>query len=207
MADAKTPILIWLVRSGASDWIVEGRIRGSADLPLSDSGREAMREAASTLADNGVAQVIHPPDEAATESAQIIAKVCGAKTRGIDDLADPDLGLLEGLTLQAFAERYPKRHKAWREDPLACTPPDGEDPIEARARIFAALERALKKAKAPVAVVLHDFALGVFKCWLADTGTSSMWALIENGSAFDRYEIERARLGHLARDAIEQQSA
>ena len=74
MADNKTPVRIWLVRSGPSDWIIEGRIRGSTDLPLSDSGREVLVEQAASLADAGLAQVFHPPDEAATESAQIIAQ-------------------------------------------------------------------------------------------------------------------------------------
>ncbi len=207
MADSKTPIHLWLVRSGASDWIVEGRIRGSADLPLSDPGREVMREAAASLAHVGLAQVIHPPDEAATESARIIAQVAAARARSIENLADPDLGLLEGLTLQAFAERYPKRHKSWREDPLACAPPDGEDLVDARARIFAALERMLKKTKAPVAVVLHDLALGMLKCWLTETNTQSLWTLVNERPVCEHFEVEKERIGHLANDAIEQQSA
>ena len=100
------------------------------------------------LAGASPSTIHHPPDEAATETAQIIAQEVGTKLKVNDDLADPDLGLLEGMLEQRFAEQHPKRYKQWEGDPLSLVPPEGEPFADARARIFLTLGKLLKKSRA-----------------------------------------------------------
>ena len=162
-----------VIRCGETTWNAEGRLHGRSDLPLSISGRTSVSADAASIEGGRTSTVYHPPDDAAAETAQIVARRVGAKTKSVDELADPDLGVLEGMSEQAFAERFPKRYKQWQEDPLSLSPPEGEDVAEARARVLKAAARLLRRARnQEVGVVLHPLGLGFLRCWLAELVSS-----------------------------------
>ncbi|MCH8007064.1 MAG: histidine phosphatase family protein, partial [Planctomycetes bacterium] len=134
--------------------------------------------------------VHHPPDAAGGQPAELFARAAGAKAKPVDELADPDLGLLEGLLRQDFAERYPKRYRQWQDDPLTLSPPEGEEIAEARARIFAALARVLRRSRSEeVAVVLHSLGLGLLRSWLADRPAGDLWTMLRGRDRVERYAL------------------
>lgn len=196
----KNPAMtFWLAQSGETVWANEGRIRGITDLPLSDSGR------AMTIEDSrrferahDVSVVLHPPDEAATETGKIFSNVMETKAKAVEGLVDPDLGLLEGMTQQVFAERYPKRYKSWREDPLTLSPPDGEDVILARERLFNEIARVIKKSRgSEVVLILHDLGLGMLRCWLTGQPSTELWTLVRERPRIERYTLTSSMLQQL----------
>jgi broad specificity phosphatase PhoE len=190
MAAKRNHIMLNLIRCGETRWDHEGRMLGSSDLPLSDAGRAAIADVLPRLAQAGFTTVYHPPDEAAAETAKIIAHARNGKTKVIEDFAEPELGLLEGLLGEQFAERYPKRHKAWKDDPLSVIPPEGEPMSEARARVFAATAKLLKRNRTgELAIVLHPIALGLLRCWLAGRPPEDMWTLLVDRRRVERYAV------------------
>jgi broad specificity phosphatase PhoE len=195
--------MLCLVRCGETTWQQEGRLHGNTDLPLTEEARAAVRDAGGTLAGATPSTVYHPRDEAASETAQILAKGAAARTKDRDELADPALGLLEGLLLQDFAERYPKRHKQWEDDPVSLIPPEGEPIAEARARIFGAVARLLRKSRAPeVAVVLHPVGFGLLRCWLAGRPSDELWAMVRDAPRMERYAVANRLLDDLKQAAV-----
>jgi broad specificity phosphatase PhoE len=143
--------------------------------------------------------IAHPPDEAATETATELAAIAGAKTREVAELADPNLGLLEGLTVDDFAERYPTRGRQWQEDILSISPPEGEDIHAARVRVFRAIAGVLKRARSEeTAIVLHPIALGLLRCYFCQRPASAMWKLLEKRPAVERYAMSRQVIRQLA---------
>ncbi len=190
MASKRASIVLSLVQCGETAWDGEGRLHGSTDLPLSEAGREVVKVAATGLTSARFNTIYHPPDEAATETAEWYAQGCGAKTKAVPELADPDLGLLEGLGEQAFSERFLKRYRQWHDDPLSLSPPEGEDLSDARARIFAMVARLLRRSRADeVAVVLHSLGLGMVRCWLADRSPADLWEVLRAGRRVERYVL------------------
>ena len=140
-------MMVSLIRCGQTVWDADGRLRGSTDLPLSDAGRVAVQADLSQSALGRPSLIHHPPDDAATETARLCAARMGAKIKSADGLADPNLGLLEGLTRQEFAERFHTRFKQWDEDPLSLSPPEGEDVVDAADRLFNTVARILKRSR------------------------------------------------------------
>ncbi|MHC4429029.1 MAG: histidine phosphatase family protein [Planctomycetota bacterium] len=188
MAQKRTSIHLSLVRCGETAWAADGRLQGSSDLPLSPQGEASVSADALTLAGRRVTTFFHPPDEAAAETASIVAAVVGARTKAVVELAEANLGVFEGMTMQAFAERYPKRCKQWQEDPLSFTTPDGEDVASARARIFAGLGKVLRRARGDeFGVVLHQLGTGLLRCWLADRPPTEAWAMAAQRPRVERY--------------------
>ena len=108
--------------------------------------------------------------------------------KGVTELADPNFGLFEGLLEQELAERHPKRHKQWQDDPLSLTPPEGEPIGYARARILKTASKLVKKTRArEIAFVVHPVALGLLRCRLADLPSEDLWNMLENGSRVERF--------------------
>lgn len=189
MAAKRRTIVLCLFRCGETDWDTQQRLVGGADLPLSTVGRAAVVEQAARLTTiDRLSTIYHPSDEAATETALTYATALHAKPRAMEGLSDPNLGLLQGLTVQDFADRYAKRYKQWQEDILTLSPPEGEDVMEARSRLFAAISHALKRSRGDeIGIVLHTIGIGLVRCWLADLSYSQVWAMINDRPLVERY--------------------
>jgi len=210
--------ILTLIACGETTWGRDGRLLGSADLPLSNSGLSQVKaDADQFAAELGIDRdgstgspfpaINHPPDDAAQITAQTIADRLGCKTRVVEDLHDPELGLLEGLTADMFAERYPRRSKQYHDDPLTLTPPEGESIVDARARLFKAVVRLLtrkRKAKSgEVALVLHNLNLGLLRCWLSNRSSRDLWTLVRQRPRVERYTITPEQIEELAAAAEE----
>jgi broad specificity phosphatase PhoE len=201
MAKGRQTKLLSLNQCGETTWDQDRRLHGTTDLPLSEAGRSTVTEAASgDLWPTGM--IHHTADEAAVETARVFAQASRAKTKVVADLAEPDLGLLEGLTEQFFAERYPKRYKQWQDDPVSLSPPEGEDFADARARLFATVARIVRRCRGEqVSVVVHALNRGFLRCWLADRPNSEIRLHVEGGHPVEKYEMDTSMIERMEAEA------
>ena len=100
------------VRHGQTQWNLEGRLQGSADIPLNDTGRQQAADAVQVL--RGAAggtqwdAVVSSPLSRARETAQIIADGLGLELGGTYDLLiERDYGQGEGVLESEALERWP----------------------------------------------------------------------------------------------------
>lgn len=171
---------LWLFRCCATAWNDAERLRGTTDLPALESEVAAMRELAARMPE-GPEVLYHPPDEAAAETAQVVAARFACRVRGLPDLGEPDLGLLEGLAMHDFEKRFESRHAEWMASPLTVEPPEGEPLAQARIRILEALAEVLARHRRSmrVGVVLHPIALAMVRDTLARGDGSRLWERVE----------------------------
>ena len=154
---------------------------GAADLPLTDAGMTQIREIAEGLKGASLSTVLCGPDEASRAVAKAVSEATGARVRGIEGLAEADLGLWEGLRRAELEERYPTAFRQWLEDPCSVTAPEGEATREAGDRIVSALGRALERHKSNghgIAVVLRPVAYSLVRCWLEGRDASDLWSIL-----------------------------
>lgn len=190
VAAQRSAIMLWLIECGETEWALQGRIQGSADLPLSEAGRRAVDAELHRAEGANVAVVHHAPDEAAATTADLCAQRIKARTRAVVELADPHLGVLEGISEQEFAERFPKRHRQWEDDLVSLAPPEGEEIAEAAGRILRATARILKRSRSSeVALVLHTIGLGALRCWLADRSLHELRSMFAGRPRIERYAM------------------
>lgn len=149
-----------LVRHGETEWNRVGRVQGSTDIPLNDTGRHqaqhAARELASLIEITPETVIISSDLVRAHETAQIIAAELG-----VDDVrTDPDLrerayGEAEGTSAAEFLSRWGAWHTA--------EVPGAESREDVRDRALRAIQRAttdLRLRTAPSAASLVMVAHG-----------------------------------------------
>ena len=107
---------IFVVRHGQTDWNLAGRLQGSSDIPLNETGRAQARDAAAGLwpALEGSPVVVSSTLARASQTARIIVGDREAELHADARLGERRYGPWEGLHAHERAERYPDADAAWR---------------------------------------------------------------------------------------------
>ncbi len=189
-------IRLLLVRSGPTCWDGGGRLQGACDLPLSDSGRSEVETLVRALGKVSLSNVVCAPDEASVETAKLVAAAgrrIPGKVLALPELADPHVGLWEGMRQEDLEDRYPRAWGQFTEDTLSVTPPEGETIESLQARLLPALNRVLSKSRngSRVSVILRPIALGVLRCRLKGVSMAEAWKHSGPTTTPEWYEIER----------------
>lgn len=101
---------IAFIRHGQTDWNAEGRMQGSSDIPLNDTGRQQAHDSVDVLAGTEWDVIVSSPLSRARETAQIVADDLGIQLgRSYELLSERAYGAGEGLTLAEIDERWPDR--------------------------------------------------------------------------------------------------
>ena len=171
---------MWLLRAGDTEWDEAERLRGDEELPMSRAGLAATTEAferAAAMTFPRPGRIHHPLDPAASETARLAARTIGGRPKANDELADPALGVLAGLSLPELRDRFERRARQWEDDPSALVPPEGEPFPDARNRLIDAVAAILKRRPETVGVVLHELAAGFVRAALSGTvdGNPRRW--------------------------------
>lgn len=188
---------VWLIRSGPTVWEDEGRLVGSADIPLGDAGLNAARDRAKSVLGQKLSGIISAPGEASLQTARLISGASGEKIRVIEELAEPSLGLWEGMRESDLEDRSPTVYRQWKDDPFTVSVPNGEPMDQARDRMIEVLRRLVPKyasATGTLAVVLRPTALGMARCYLQGLPSAQLWELAQGGDGIERLTLDCDRL-------------
>lgn len=141
--------ILTLVRHGETAWNYEGRIQGSTDIPLNDTGRVQARGIAETLAAEYAGRevvVVSSDLGRAAETADIIAAALGTSvTLRLPGLQERSYGEAEGMDAPTFFDTYGPWH--------AADVPGAETWPVVRERALAALAEAVASAPDGVDVI------------------------------------------------------
>ena len=178
-------MIVTLIRHGQTDWNLAGRIQGSTDIELNDTGRAQARDAALAL-DATRPTVMYSSDlSRANETARIIAEVHGWNDpHVIPGLRERFYGAAEGLYDSEFFEQF----GAWE----SAVVPDAETKPQIRARMILALRDVVAHARAlgidddtRLVAVSHGAMIGELLRSLTDGAHPAPGTGIANGSAHD----------------------
>ncbi|NLD95435.1 MAG: histidine phosphatase family protein, partial [Fibrobacter sp.] len=96
------------VRHGQTQWNLEGRLQGSSDIPLNQTGRAQAAAAVQVLGTGRWDAIVSSPLSRARETAQIIADGLGLELGpAYDLLVERDYGQGEGVVESEALQRWP----------------------------------------------------------------------------------------------------
>ena len=154
---------IYLIRHGEITQSSPRRFVGQSELPLTDRGREQMRQVAEYLAGTGVTRLLCSPLSRCVESAGIVGMALGLEPEVVPDLREIGLGVWEGLTVEEVRQRFPGDYETRGRDLARFRPAGGESFADVQCRGWTAFE-ALSDFKYPQAIVAHGGVNRVLLC-------------------------------------------
>ncbi|NDC53791.1 MAG: histidine phosphatase family protein [Planctomycetia bacterium] len=155
-----------VIRSGPTDYDLQGRIRGTLDVPLAAQGVAEAEAAAAAVAPLAPVVIYASPDASALETARHVARACGQRVRRLDGLANLDQGLWQGMLVDEIRLKQPRLYRQWQDNPWAVSPPEGELLEEACGRVEAALERLCRRQPAGRIVLVVPAPLDRIVRWI-----------------------------------------
>lgn len=171
------------MRHGATEWNVNKRAQGQADVPLTDLGRSQAKETARTLSSFEIDAVYSSDLSRSIDTAKAIADEHGLEVATDPAFREIDQGEWTGLPVDEIRKRWPEK---WGPARHYTARPGGESPQEVRRRALDGLERiAAQHPDSTVVVVSHG---GTIR-WLVaeakgyDDESSSRLRGVSNGGA------------------------
>ncbi len=143
-----------LVRSGCTDYDLQGRIQGTLDIPLNDTGHKEAAEAVEQLRTHVPTAIYSSAGAPAEETAAIMGRALNLKPKRLDRLSNINLGLWQGMLVEEVRHKQPKVYKQWQEHPEMVHPPDGEMIAEVAERIDDNLEKLARKHRSGTIVLI-----------------------------------------------------
>ena len=182
-------VQVILARHGQTAWNVERRFLGRTDVPLDGLGRAQAARLGERLRPLAPLPVYASPLLRARETAETVAPAVP-----VPDLAEMDMGELEGLSGPECLARFPEVLAHWRADPSTTRIPGGETLAQLQARAVPAF-RALVAAHAPgerLLVVTHQLTLATILCALAGRPLSDFRAWSHRNAALSVVHLRGA---------------
>ena len=185
---------VLLIRPGATEFDVQGRIKGSLDMPLSSAGHQQAETMAAELAEVNLKCIYTSPCESARQTSECLAEGRHAKIRVVECLRNVDHGLWHGKLIEEVRRNHPKVYRQGLESPGTVCPPGGETMPHAQARVSRFLQKVVRKhrdeliaiiAPDPLALLIHGLLSGEelqSDLWTSETDAAD-WQLIGVDSA------------------------
>ncbi|MCE9630828.1 MAG: histidine phosphatase family protein [Planctomycetia bacterium] len=155
-----------VIRSAATDYDLQERIRGTLDLPLAAEGISAAMRAGERLAADPPQALYASTDECAAETARLVGLACGIKPRQVANLGNLDLGLWQGKLVDEIREKQPRLYRQWQDNPWSVAPPEGELLEEACERAETVVEKLFKRHPAGRIALVVPQPLDAIVRWL-----------------------------------------
>ncbi len=103
---------VLLIRHGQSKGNAERRFGGHTATPLSELGRKQAEATARALANENISAIYSSDLLRAVETAEALSRTARLTVETTDAFRERGIGVMEGLTFEEAAERYPEEYAA-----------------------------------------------------------------------------------------------
>ena len=155
-----------VIRSAATDYERQGRVRGSLDLPPCAEGLAEVTAVAERLVAEPPEAIYTSPTACGIQTGRILGNRCGIQPKPVELLENLDLGLWQGKLVSEIRQFQPRLYRQWQDDPWSVAPPEGELLEGARSRVDEALEKLFKRHPTGRIAVVVPSPLDAIIRWL-----------------------------------------
>jgi broad specificity phosphatase PhoE len=156
------------VRHGQTDWNLEGRWQGHADVHLNSTGLTQAAQARDALAGQHFDAIYSSDLQRASVTASVIAQKQFLPVVMDPRLRELNMGEWEGKLVSDIPNLYPDAWSERLENPLGARPPGGESVLDLSQRIIPAVTAICAKHQPDdrLMIVSHGLSLAVLICYV-----------------------------------------
>jgi broad specificity phosphatase PhoE len=175
--------ILWLIRHGQTDWNIEGRYQGQADVPLNATGVEQVHRLTAQLKGEHFDAFFSSDLLRARQTAAILAAEVGMTPQLDRRLREIHQGDWEGLLMSDIVSRYNKEFHNRRRDPEKARAPSGESVLEVSLRMTGAVDDiAHIFPSGKIAVVSHGLAIATVIAKAKELPLEEVYSLIPDNA-------------------------
>lgn len=156
-----------VLRAGVTAYDLDGRLRGTLDMPLAAAGVAEARRLGLELAASPPTSLHAADDGPSGETARLIGDACGLRPRTVAGLTNLDQGLWQGMLVEDIRRKQPRLHRQWLEHPWSVVAPEGESLEEACARVDDIIGRLLRRRPRGTVALVVPRPLDRIVLWVA----------------------------------------
>jgi len=165
-----------VVRSGATDFDEQKRIKGTLDIQLSEAGQGQVGRLIADLHATRITHVYASPCRSAQQTADLLAADHKLKVKTLDELQNLDHGLWHGKLIDEVRVNQPKVFRQLQDHPETVCPPQGEPVGAALDRVRAIVSRLLRKHRSgTVAIVVPEPLASFVRHVLGEPEFGDLW--------------------------------
>jgi len=185
-----------LVSAGANAWEEESpaederRLQGILPLPLSESGKEALKKIAGIIRQQEADVIYSSGNESSGPTAEYLVGLCGLKAKKAAALRELNCGLWQGLKIKEIKKRFGRAYRQWRIKPTSICPPEGEPVTEVFERVSQAMQVINRKNKGKtVVIVAAPVVAALIECAITQRSLEDLWQIADRNEAVRIFEL------------------
>lgn len=156
-----------VVRAGVTDYELDGRLRGTLEVPLAPAGLDEARRMAADLVTAPPTHLYTADDGPSGETGDVVGAALGLKPRVVAGLTNVDQGLWQGMLVEEIRRKQPRLFRQWCDHPWSVVPPEGEALEEACDRIDDVVGRLVRRHPAGRLALVVPWPLDRVVLWVA----------------------------------------
>lgn len=167
---------LYLIRHGQTDWNVLGKIQGSTDIELNETGISQAEELSKKILEDNYKffKIYSSPQKRAVKTAEILSKATNIEYIAVDALAEINLGEWEGLSWAEVKEKHIQEFDKWYKNRRHTKAPMGESYEDMLQRVLKEMCKIIKENKNDVAIITHSAIVMCMQCYLTNTPFDKM---------------------------------
>ena len=167
---------LYFIRHGETDWNLLGKIQGSHDIPLNETGLRQAEELSRRLIEQGYrfTKIYTSQQQRAFKTAEILSQYVNMEVTPVKGLEEVNLGDWEGLSWSEVKLKFPEEYNAWYHNRRYARAPRGESYQDLLDRLLPAIHTILQTNSDHVAIVTHGAVVMSLQCYLTDTPFQEM---------------------------------
>jgi alpha-ribazole phosphatase len=167
---------LFLIRHGETDWNLKGKIQGSSDIELNDTGIKQAEELSNKVLEESYkfSKIYSSSQRRAVNTAEILRRVINVDYISIEGLEEINLGEWEGLSWAEVKEKYPTGYEEWYINRRYTKPPKGESYQEMLQRVLTAIRKIINENYDDVVIVTHSAVIMCIQCYITNTPFDEM---------------------------------
>ena len=167
---------LFLIRHGQTDWNLKGKIQGSCDIELNNTGIKQAKELSNKILEEPykLSKIYSSLQRRAVKTAEILSHATNLDYIPIEGLEEMNLGEWEGLSWGEVKEKYPTEYEQWYINRRYTKPPKGESYQDMLERVLPAIYKIIKANCEDVVVVTHSAVIMSIQCYITNTSFDEM---------------------------------